>query len=610
MSGVDRTVYDILLEKTASVAREGGSTVFEVSVLDIGTTLSWTKEELGGIAIISGGKITEEAKEAVSERLDTGDLSLILSALQQDQPYGMYWFDKVGGASRNVVYSLSASSKQISISKGTITFSFSVAQGYGNDYVVDTAEVSRAQAAAENARAIVDQYESCTDREKLTAYKNEICALTSYNSVAANSDGVYGDPWQAVYVFDGDDSTSVVCEGYAKAFEYLCDMSSFNSSEVSCVSVTGQINGGGHMWNIVTLEDGKNFLADITNCDTGSDEVDNRLFLVGYSSGSVSEGYEIKRGGSYILYTYDSKTQALMTVAELTLAPFVYEGDFQYSRSLTLKDNINVNFYFSDLADGTAAEDYDIVVTFNGVTTTYNLASDAVLGEYGYGPEYKLVVAQAFAYDMTKEISLSFRYNGVEFDSTTYSVQTYFLNQLEKSTKEDYRALYKAGLDYGANAQLYFNVDVDNLANATTNPDNVVSAVRPENVKSTTGSVPAIDASSVSRSLICGSETSIKVYFCLNENYSIDELGFACDGYQVTQPVLNGSEYSVKITGIKSYELYKDFDLVITQGDDAMTVTYSPYAYANAKWESAAPNLAKLVQAMVVYGDAAKAIWA
>lgn len=30
---------------------------------------------------------------------------------------------------------------------------------------------------------------------------------------------------ELIWVFDGDSSTNVVCEGYAKAFQYLCDLS-------------------------------------------------------------------------------------------------------------------------------------------------------------------------------------------------------------------------------------------------------------------------------------------------------------------------------------------------------------------------------------------------
>ena len=325
LTGVDKKVYSILAEKIADVAQNGGFTAFSLPITEIDTKLTWTREELGGITIVSGGAITVEAKAAVSRLLDLGSLSLEVSALEQDFPFDMYWFDKTAGVTRNVNYGLSASSKSISITSGTVSYSFSVANGYGaNNYVYES-EVSRAQTAARNARSIVERYALCGDREKLAAYKNEICARTSYNSAAAGGGAPYGDPWQAIYVFDGDEETTVVCEGYAKAFEYLCDMSTFASPQLSCVSVTGTMSGGGHMWNIVTLDDGENYLADLTNCDTGSLGADDRLFLIGYYSGSASEGYRFLCRGTSIHYVYDGSTTRLMTEEELTLTPARFE---------------------------------------------------------------------------------------------------------------------------------------------------------------------------------------------------------------------------------------------------------------------------------------------
>ena len=65
----------------------------------------------------------------------------------------------------------------------------------------------------------------------------------SYDQSSAGGGASYGDPWQLVYVFDGDPSTNVVCEGYAKAFQYLCDLTRFDG-DVTCRTVSGTMNGG------------------------------------------------------------------------------------------------------------------------------------------------------------------------------------------------------------------------------------------------------------------------------------------------------------------------------------------------------------------------------
>ena len=96
---------------------------------------------------------------------------------------------------------------------------------------------------------IVKEFQDFTETEKLYGYKETICYLTSYNDDVTEADE-YGDPWQLIYVFDGDDSTNVVCEGYSKAFQYLCDL-----SDITCYTVTGMMDGGTgegpHMWNVV-----------------------------------------------------------------------------------------------------------------------------------------------------------------------------------------------------------------------------------------------------------------------------------------------------------------------------------------------------------------------
>ena len=112
-----------------------------------------------------------------------------------------------------------------------------------------------------------------------------------------------------IYVFDGDDSTNVVCEGYSKAFQYLCDL-----SDITCYTVTGTMDGGTgaapHMWNIVE-NDGKYYMADITNCDEGTVGENGGLFLDTPISGSVSKGYTYATESTDMHYAYDTETKTL-----------------------------------------------------------------------------------------------------------------------------------------------------------------------------------------------------------------------------------------------------------------------------------------------------------
>ena len=161
-------------------------------------------------------------------------------------------------------------------------------------YHVNPEKTGAARKAVENARQIADSYEGKTDYEKLKGFLDTICDLVSYDWESLEAD-IYGDPWQLVYVFDGDPNTNVVCEGYAKAYQYLCDLAG-----IPCYLITGDVTvddvgpGVGHMWNNVILE-GKTYLVDPTNCDSGNVGMPDQLFL----RGAVRNA-----DGSYDIYTF------------------------------------------------------------------------------------------------------------------------------------------------------------------------------------------------------------------------------------------------------------------------------------------------------------------
>ncbi len=201
-----------------------------------------------------------------------------------DCPYDLYWFDKTQGL--NWYYQISSTSEVMEIKE--IVFEFNVSSSYkvkGKDYYVDTNKTGATTKAVANARKIVDKYAGKSDKEKLALYRDEICNLVSYNHDAVNSSqGIaYGDPWQMIYVFDGNPRTNVVCEGYAKAFQYLCDISNFKD-DITCFSVMGNMEtidgfGGPHMWNVVKVNK-QNYLVDQYLCDISNFKDDITCFSV------------------------------------------------------------------------------------------------------------------------------------------------------------------------------------------------------------------------------------------------------------------------------------------------------------------------------------------
>ena len=197
-------------------------------------------------------------------------------------------------------------------------------------FTTDNTEVSRATSAINKAKDIVDKTTG-TPLERMTIYKTAICEITSYNDDAANTENYpYGDPWQLVYVFDGDPDTNVVCEGYSKAFKYLFDLSKFGSF-YDCILATGSMiddkGPGPHMWNVVRMDGGKNYLVDVTNCDEGSIGAPDVLFMAYGPSGSWNgeAGYTFAvPGENSIKYIYDPDTISTFGESQLKISAEKY----------------------------------------------------------------------------------------------------------------------------------------------------------------------------------------------------------------------------------------------------------------------------------------------
>ena len=343
LTGNNLIVYNILKSKVEQVAAgEITSTEFSITLADLGLSgKQWTASELGVDAIVVNNEIADEATEAAKNLINI-NVPDIISRLLVDCPYDLYWFDKTKG------YSWKFFTPAARYSNGEwfyylvddYSITMIVATEYANGtYTTNPEVISSVGTAVSTIQNVVQTHAAENDYNKLVSYRQDVCSRVSYNDAAASdSTTPYGNPWQLIWVFDGDDSTKVVCEGYSKAFKYLCDLSTFRSKDIECYLVTGTMDGGSgagnHMWNIVTMNDGKNYLVDVTNCDQGSVGADDWLFLRGVTFTSTNnfkavipertEGNTIYSGAT-ITYGYDSKTAGLYDRSLLTLSSSKYE---------------------------------------------------------------------------------------------------------------------------------------------------------------------------------------------------------------------------------------------------------------------------------------------
>lgn len=328
-----KSVYDKLVPEIKAIANgERASSIVEVEGLNI----TYYKSDLGLDKLVTGNSFSNEAQAKIKQMF-TADVSAdaLLTSLIAHLPYELYWFDKTNGIQMS--YRMTGTDEYVTIISVEVTFH--VSQDYavieGDSYyptVPDTAKTGAAKTAAATAAQVVAENQGKGAYSKLVAYREYITNAVDYNFGAAyTANYPYGDPWQLIYVFDGDPNTNVVCEGYSKAFKYLCDLTWTDSDpEVACYLPTGTMDGGDHMWNIVSIG-GVNYLTDITNCDSGLDDEGNQIQMIGYpdqlflcgAEGGVDAGYKAVTTDGAVTYVYDEDTKSIYD-QELALSKTKY----------------------------------------------------------------------------------------------------------------------------------------------------------------------------------------------------------------------------------------------------------------------------------------------
>ena len=262
------------------------------------------KEQL---ILIANGQRKDTAIQITGTLPDQTSANKVWRALLADLPYALYWHDKTVGIGYSYIPDNGWEN---------ITFKFAVAAEFRGDSLYTT-NIPNVPAAVAAAKQVVSANRGKTDYDKLQAYRQYICDQFSYN-FSINKDTAYGNPWQLLWVFDGNASTNVVCEGYAKAFKYLCDLTEESNGwigSVETLDVTGTMNGDRHMWNVVRIN-GTNYLADVTNCDQGTVGYPTELFLCGIQTNGSSMYHQDTK----TTYIYDTDTRNSFKAADLAVS--------------------------------------------------------------------------------------------------------------------------------------------------------------------------------------------------------------------------------------------------------------------------------------------------
>lgn len=339
-------------------------------------------------------------------------------------------------------------------------------------------------------------------------------------------------------------------------------------------------------YGYATLQQGTDYTVEYSNnVKAGTATV--TIKGTGIYSGTVSKNFEIK--------------EALYTV---------------YGYQVAINGNFDLKYYI-DLSKE-AANDTDAYIEFKVGDRIQKVKQREISnGHYVYTCE--VPVAQ-----IGDKVTATLYYKDKSYALTKYSVKDY-LNAIvqNKDKKEEYGKaadIASAILNYGARAQLYFGYKTDSLVNSAL-PDaeiKKVDSILVQDIKKAitnkeSGVLENNDFKYYGASLVCKSDTGMKLYFENKNSLSLKEIEKKYDisvkdcKKQVSKSI-NGNMICITINDLNATELDDNFVVQITNKQNSgqsMSVSTSPYIYIKKSMDSGNAKLINLSKAMYWYSQKA-----
>ena len=262
-----------------------------------------------------------------------------------------------------------------------------------------------------------------------------------------------------------------------------------------------------------------------------------------------------------------------------------------YGRSITLKDNIDVNYYM-EMSDSVFEHDAYLEFKIGGQTYKLNASDAAEVNENGK-TLYKFS-CPVNAAQMSDTIETRIVIDNNTKEEFSYSVKEYATELLSKSNEYPAETikLVKALLNYGTAAQNFFKYNTDKPANAIlSDTDKIVAAADFAAYKAVIKTDSANSQSNgltyYGSSLICKSEMTVRHYFMVNEGCDINNYKFSyvnAYGNEVSLTPKKASDgvYCVDINGIMARNLNSNYACKVTGKNKAciFELDYGPFSYA------------------------------
>ena len=339
-------------------------------------------------------------------------------------------------------------------------------------------------------------------------------------------------------------------------------------------------------YGYATLQQGTDYTVEYSNnVKAGTATV--TIKGTGIYSGTVSKNFEIK--------------EALYTV---------------YGYQVVINGNFDLKYYI-DLSKETA-NDTDAYIEFKvGDRIQKVKQRETSNGHYVYTCE--VPVAQ-----IGDKVTATLHYKDKLYALSQYSVKDY-LNTIvqNKDKKEEYGKagdIASAILNYGARAQIYFGYKTDSLVNSALSDAEIkkVDSILAQDIKNAitnkeSGNLENNDFKYYGDSLVCKSDTGMKLYFENKNSLSLKEIEKKYDisvkdcKKQVSKSI-NGNMICITINDLSATELDDNFVVQITNkqnSSQSMSVSTSPYIYIKKSMDSGNEKLINLSKAMYWYSQKA-----
>lgn len=233
----------------------------------------------------------------------------------------------------------------------------------------------------------------------------------------------------------------------------------------------------------------------------------------------------------------------------------------------------------------------------------------------------KKITYEAIPAKLAERVEISvIKSDGTESNGFAFAPADY-LNDLIKTDSDSVsKNIATALLNYGAYAQLYFNVDTSDLANRELTDDAVGALTTDEILKMTVdeniASMNNDDLEYIGSSLVCRNGTDMKLYFINKNSLTLDEI---LQKYNINvtnektgrlgsndfSAEIDGRLFCIRIKSILPKLLSTDYTITFSNGDGNSYGAVSPYSYIRSAVQGDDIQLLNLCKALFLYGRAA-----